>query len=214
MPWVRAALGQERRKPMKNQRTISAVSLFLVLLVGMTQQAVGQNLEITASEKEAISHILTSGPSDRFMVKDLEAQEAARKGIKKFTLGGPPPGTTLIILKEDKEKGGYSVTSNVAFFSPGPMGLESKIPNFSDLLKGDIIRFLGNVVLGTCKLEACTFYGELDDPLSFAWVPDKGMAYLGGKGFVKLSDGTNVMLPRPSKMSKEGNSRNNRRKEK
>ena len=184
---------------MKNQRSVSAVSLFLVLLVGMVQQAVGQNLKITASEKEAINHILTSGASDRFIVKDLEAQEAERKGFQTFTFGGPPPGTTLIILKEDKEKGGYSVNSNVAVFSPSPGGFESRIPKFSDLSKGSVIRFLGNVALGTCQLEASTFYGELNDPLSFVWVPDKGLVYLSGKGFIKMADGTNVMLPRPSK---------------
>jgi hypothetical protein len=184
---------------MKNQKSISAVSLFLVLLVGMAQQSVGQNLKITASEKEAINHILTSGASDRFIVKDLEAQNAKQKGFQKFTFGGPPPGTTLTILKEDKEKGGYSVSSNVAVLSPGHGGFESRIPKFSDLSKGSVIRFLGNVALGTCQLEACTFYGEINDPLSFVWVPDKGLVYLSGKGFIEIADGTHIMLPRSSK---------------
>lgn len=184
---------------MSNQRGILAVSLFLVFLLGMTQQVVGDNLEITTSEKEAITHILESGPSERFVVKDLEAQKMEKEGLRKFTFGGPPPRTTLMIIKENKGKEGYSVSSNVAVFSPGSGGFESKMPNFSDLSEGSVIRFLGNVLLGTCPFEACTFYGELNNPVSFVWVPDKGLIYLSGKGFVKLADGTDVMLPRPSK---------------
>ncbi len=199
---------------MKNQISVSTVSLIFILFIGMTQHVVGQGLyyDITIAEKEAINSIIIFGPSDRFIVNDLEALKDARKGIKKVTISGSPPGTELIIFKESKEKGGYSVNSNVALLSPGTRGFESKIPNFSNLPKGSVVRFLGNVVLDTCKLEACTFYGEFNDPLSFIWLPDKGLVYLGGKGFVKLTDSTNVMLPRPSKIIKENNNKKYQRK--
>jgi hypothetical protein len=175
---------------MISQKRILTASFCLVLLMGMFSQVFGDNFETTSSEKEAIKQILESGALQRFVVKELE-----QKGRAIFS-SGPSSQTVFLIFEENKEKGGYSANSNMTLHSMTGFGLEPRVPDISELLKGSVVRFLGNVVLGKCPLEACSFYGELDKPLSFVWIPNKGLVYLSGQGFVKLTDGTALTLPR------------------
>lgn len=150
---------------------------------------------ISSSEEELVKQIFEYGPNSRFVVKDLEVQKMAQQGFTSITIGGPSLGTSLVIFEENKEKGGYSIKSNISLFGISPNGFQERKVDFSNLPKGAITRFLGRIEFGTCSLETCIFKGDLDNPLTFVWVPDQGFVFLSGDGYIELKSGERITLP-------------------
>ncbi|MFP3871161.1 MAG: tetratricopeptide repeat protein, partial [Syntrophobacteria bacterium] len=150
---------------------------------------------VSLPERKAVEQIFASPSPARFVVKDLAVEKTEREQIDSFTVGGPPVGTTLVLFEEDKETKGYSIKSNIPIFRTGSREYRHRELHFSNVPRGAVTRFLGRIEFGPCSLEACTFVGNTDNPLSFVWVPELGFVYLGGNGAVELKSGEKITLP-------------------
>jgi len=176
------------------ERTVTELSADVVEppQVEVTAQTEGKETRtdshsITAEEKDTVNAILASGPGSRFVIRAYLSKEQVNR--RRISFGGPSPGTTLVVFRGEKE-GHYSIMSNFVVLGLSPSEWEGRMPDFSDLPKGTVLRFLGKVAITPCIFEASP-----DQSLSFFWFPPHGLVYLHGRGTVTLPAGKTVTLP-------------------
>jgi Skp family chaperone for outer membrane proteins len=147
-----------------------------------------QSLLLSPGEKSIVDEVVNKGPGSRFTIKDLAGPQ--NPDLVPVSFGGPPPGSSVLLMEEDENTGKVERSSNIVTFSPSAGGFAGNVPTIKDLSKGSVVRFKGKV-----PVERYTFEGDRANPLSFVVIPGQVLVYLGGRGSVTSSDGKMTKLP-------------------